>query len=59
MKQKILNKIKRKIEKIIDEIDEIGQNCSIQEGESERGEALWSAQMSLDEAIMTLDSDNF
>jgi hypothetical protein len=52
--KKRLERLAVKVTAIIDEIDSIGENCSISDGESELGENLWSAQRSLDEARTTL-----
>ncbi len=57
MKKAILKKFKNKIQKMINEIDEIGTSNEIptKEKENTSGEALWSAQSRLEEAIEWLN----
>lgn len=50
-----LEKFKTKCEQLSEEIQAIADDCSLENGESEEAEALWSAQMSIEDAKLVLE----
>lgn len=49
--KKVLCKFGDQAQKIVDEIQDIADECSLEEGESEFAEILWSAQTSIADAV--------
>lgn len=57
--KKVLKKFMGKCQDLVDQIDEVADECTAaddhKEGETELAEALWSAQMEIENAKLTLE----
>lgn len=53
--KKHLTKFHNKLQKIVDEIQELADDCAVEEGEADLAEDLWTAQAQIEDARQTLD----